>query len=124
MQEETKRSFIEELQALNEPTKRKVLIGATVVIMLIVAYLWLGYFNGLIAASSQAPVAAAQPTTAEEQQPQVQQPQADVAPPPALGVWQNVEQGMATIGGFFAGAFASFAHLVRIPGQYNISPSK
>jgi hypothetical protein len=49
--EENKKSFLEELQALDESTKRKVVVVATIVIMIGVVYLWSGYFNGLVAAN-------------------------------------------------------------------------
>ena len=47
------KSFFEALQALDEATKRKVMVVATIVLMIGVVYVWLGYFNGLVAGSSQ-----------------------------------------------------------------------
>lgn len=51
MEEEKQKSFLEEVQAFDEPIKRRILIVATVVVMLVVAYVWVGYFNGLVAGS-------------------------------------------------------------------------
>lgn len=110
MDEQNKMSFIEELQSLGEPTKRKILIGATAVIMVAVVYLWLGYFNGLVAASSQTPIVAAQ-----DSQSGGSATQAQVQPQQGVG---------AIIGGFFSNIIGDFRHLFQSPGQYNINPSK
>jgi hypothetical protein len=48
-QEEPQKSFLEELQSLDEPVKRRILVVSAIIIMAIVIYVWLGYFNGLVA---------------------------------------------------------------------------
>ena len=57
MKETGGKSFLETLQALDEGTKKKIMIIATIVIMAIVIYFWLAYFNGLVAAVSQPAIA-------------------------------------------------------------------
>ncbi len=49
--------MIERLQALGEPTKKKVLIIATGIAMVIVIYFWLAYFNNLLTSVTQPTVA-------------------------------------------------------------------
>jgi hypothetical protein len=100
MSEEHQKTFLEELRSLNEPTKRKVLIVATIVIMAIILYLWLGYFNGLVADN---------------------QPQQD---PGGVSFSQNLKSGMATIANDFANIPQWLAGIFRGPRQYTIQPSK
>ena len=59
---ESRKTFLEELQSLEEPTKFKILIASTVVIMIVVVYFWLAYFNGIVSSVSQ-------PTVADQNQP-------------------------------------------------------
>lgn len=47
---------MEELRSLDESTKRRVLIAVVMVSMIVVVYLWLIYFNSIVA-SVQSPVA-------------------------------------------------------------------
>lgn len=49
------RGFFEGLQALDDAAKTKILVVATVIIMLIVGYLWLGYFNNFVINSAEQP---------------------------------------------------------------------
>ncbi len=48
MIQDDQKGFIEELRALNEPTKRKILVGTVAVSMIVVIYLWLAYFNSIV----------------------------------------------------------------------------
>jgi hypothetical protein len=63
----SQKSFIEELRSLSEPVKRKVMLGAVAVSMVVVVYLWLAYFNSIVpnAVPAAAPtsVAASAPNT-------------------------------------------------------------
>lgn len=93
MNEEHQKSFLAELQSLDAPTKRKVVIVSTVVVMVIVIYLWFGYFNGLVADVSQPTVAANQ----EQKAPG--------------SFFQNIKNGMAAIANEFKGS-----------KQYDIKP--
>ena len=98
------KSFIAELQALEEPTKTKVLIVSTIVLMVIVLYFWLAYFNTIV------PGSASDATTQTAQ--------------------GNADSGVL---GLFADAASSFwqamgssvqgiAREMKNPRQYNISP--
>jgi len=44
-----KPNFIQRLQALDDGPKQKVLIGTSIVVMIVVIYFWLAYFNGIVA---------------------------------------------------------------------------
>jgi hypothetical protein len=94
MEEEKQKTFLEEVQAFDEPVKRKILAVATVVVMVVVAYVWVGYFNGLVAGSS-------------DQSATVAQGNADGG----NSFWQNMENDMASI-----------ANTVRGSGQYKVTP--
>ena len=100
MREEAPKTFLEELQALSEPTKFKVLVVATIMVMAVVLYLWLGYFNAIVADN---------------------QPQQNSAGP---GFAQNVKAGMAAIVSDFANIPHWIAGLFQNPKQYTIHPSK
>ena len=102
MHEDNKKSFLGELQSLDEATKRKVAIVATVIIMVGVIFVWVGYFNGLVAGVSQ------QQTT--------------VATNNSPSFTQNIKSGMAAIGNGFVGATQWFIGIFKNPGQYTIHP--
>lgn len=98
-----KKGWIERLQALDEPTKQKVLIIATVVMMAVVIYFWLAYFNTLVAGVAGQPAAASAPQT---------------------GIWENINGGIA----FFVSQFLRIAHgfadILKAPRQYLIQPPR
>ncbi len=48
MEEERTPGFLEELQALDEGKKRKVLIAAVAIMMVLVVFVWMLYFNGIV----------------------------------------------------------------------------
>ncbi len=52
MEENRAYDFLKKLQSLDEPTKRKVLIVSTIVIMIVVIFVWIAYFNNIIMPSS------------------------------------------------------------------------
>ena len=100
--------FFEKLWALDEPTKTKILIGATAIAMVIVVGLWYAYFNSIV-------IGASGQTAATNQQ-------AGTAPAPAAakssagpGIWQ-------TIGGIFTGIANGLRNVIQSPRQYNIQP--
>jgi hypothetical protein len=65
MHQETRKSFLMELQSLSESAKKKVLVTATIIIMISIVYVWLGYFNGIIASTDvNSDVGATQPVVA------------------------------------------------------------
>ena len=42
------RKFLEKLQSSDDQTKKRWMVGSTTVIIAIVIYVWIGYFNNLI----------------------------------------------------------------------------
>jgi len=93
------KGFLEYLQSLDEPTKKKVLVISTALIMIVVVYFWLAYFNNLIAGITQPqPVAAAT---------------ADTTSGPS---------GLAYVGAEFMGAVKGFIGIFRGPHDYIIQP--
>jgi hypothetical protein len=103
MYEEKPKGFIEELQSLNDATKKRVLIISTIVIMAVVITVWFSYFNGILASASQSALATDTTSTT-----------ATVGSEPANGasVWQNIMNGMASIGNVFNSS-----------SQYTVQPS-
>ncbi len=104
------KNFIEEIRSLSDPVKRKILFGATAIMMVLVVYLWLAYFNTL--------VPSAVPITIE------QAPVATTSTPEASGsgifglfadaagsFWQAIRNGVR-----------GFAGALKNPRQYNVSP--
>jgi hypothetical protein len=104
MHEENKKSFLDELQSLNETTKKKVAVVATAVLMIGVVYLWLGYFNGVVADDQ-----AQQQTTAQQN-------------PTGPSFAQNFQKGVAAIGGDFTGIGQAFVGALKSPGEYSVQP--
>ena len=112
------KGFLEEIQSLSEGTKKRVLIIATVLIMIIIVGAWAVYFNGVIGATSPSgdTSAAAAPVAPAPV------PIAITAAPPAItpsasgpGLWQNIRDGFSSFFGFFAGIFSH-------PSNYSIQP--
>ena|SRR5690348_3509077 len=107
MIDEPKKGFLEELQSLSEPTKRKIMIVATVVIMAVVIYVWLAYFNNLLASVGQ-------PTVAENT--------GAASVPSGSDFAQGTKSGMAFIYDIFLKAVHGLAGIWEAPRQYNIQP--
>ncbi|MDE2019907.1 MAG: hypothetical protein KGJ13_06215 [Patescibacteria group bacterium] len=100
--------FFEELQALDEPTKTKILVISTIIIMAIVIYFWLGYFNSVISGAQTAPMADVsngQQTTGNQR----------ATSTPAPTVFQSITNG-------FAAVVQSFEGIFRQPKKYEINP--
>ncbi|MGC9968222.1 MAG: hypothetical protein ABSC29_00605 [Minisyncoccia bacterium] len=99
MPREQRRGFLEELQSLDEPTKKRVLIITTAIAMVVVIYIWLAYFNNLVAGVSQ-PVEVSSST-----------------PQPSYGVsiWQNMYQGII-------GTLHGLGNILQAPREYLIKP--
>jgi hypothetical protein len=119
--EENKKTFLEELQSLEETTKRKVVVVSTIILMVGVIYLWLGYFNTLVVGQSQRNQVAQNNDTAGTMGvtdgatgAQVAGTQNNAAnATTGANFFQNMKNGMAWIAGMF-----------KSPGQYNIQPSR
>jgi cytoskeletal protein RodZ len=52
MEENRAQKFLKELQSLDEPAKNRILIIATVVIMIVVLFVWIAYFNSIVIPSA------------------------------------------------------------------------
>jgi len=101
------KNFLEQLQSLDEPMKKKVLVVSTAVIMVIVVYFWLAYFNTLIAGiSNQPPVA-------------VNADAGGSAPAAAAPAGPNMLQRM---GNGLAAMYTDFKDILRGEKEYDIKP--
>ena len=111
----THKGFIEYLQTLPEPSKKRVLIITTAVIMALVIYFWLSYFNNIIAGANLSTM------TAENSA-----PSAEIAPQPAgaAGIWQRLGNSMAYISGAFANAEHALVGFFESQGQYSVQPQQ
>jgi zona occludens toxin (predicted ATPase) len=106
--------MLEEIQALSEANKKRVLVFGTVIIMLIVLGVWVAYFNGIIASASQPLTAQSTSTDATDAAAAPVPIAIQPATTPATngpGLWQNIEDGMASI-----------ANIFKRPSQYDIQP--
>ncbi len=116
MREEEKKSFLEELQSLDEATKTKILVAATAVAMIIVIYVWLAYFNNLIAGVAQEGAASsAIPSSAAS---------SSVPSSGGTSIWQNVEGGIGTLYGKSVGFLHYLGNILQAPRQYIVKPPR
>ena len=110
MHEEKPKGFLEELQSLSDVHKKRVLVIATVIIMVIVIGVWFSYFNGIIASASQPTVAGSGDGTAQATS---TAPTTGTAPTAnGASMWQNIKNDMASIGSIFNSS-----------SQYTVQPS-
>ena len=118
-------SFLEELRALSEPAKKKILVAATVAIMIIVVYFWLAYFNNIIAGVSR-PAVALTDQAAQNAQPAAtgSVPAGNASASGETSLLGHIGNGAA----FLYGNFLNFEHglgnILQAPGQYNVQPSQ
>ena len=106
-EEEPRKGFIEELQGLEAPVKKRVLIVSTSIIMAVVVYVWLGYFNNIIAnapAAALAENATSTPTSS------------------APGFFDRIGGGGAYMLRAFGSWADSAANALKSPRQYIIKP--
>jgi hypothetical protein len=109
---EEKRSFIEELRALDESAKQKVLVGATMVLMVVVLYFWLAYFNTIVSRSSPQATASAEASTTVVS-----------ATGTSDGGFGNVvSDGFGSLIQFFKNESRSIGGVVNGPREYEVSP--
>jgi len=95
--------FLEKLQNSDEGTKRRWMIASTVIIMAVVIYIWLAYFNNLIASFSQPqPVASA-----------------DGA---GFGFWSSLKSGAALLYSGSADKLRAFGEILKAPREYIVQP--
>ncbi|MEK7195084.1 MAG: hypothetical protein AAB655_00100 [Patescibacteria group bacterium] len=101
-----KKSFLEKLQSADEGRKKKIMFVSTVVIMTAVIYVWLAYFNSLIA-----------PTT----QPDLKNESAEGGD---FTFWQTMKKGMAAIYGILGDKVSDLGGILEAPREYIIKPPK
>jgi hypothetical protein len=109
------KGFVEKLQSLDDRQKRTILIVATAIIMVIVIYIWLGYFNSIVASVPQGQDTADQSAPADQVTP---------APQPAetMNPLQRMESGMANMYQSMTGFFGSLGKILQSPRQYIVNP--
>jgi hypothetical protein len=112
------KSFLEELQALEEPTKTKVLIVTTIILMIVVIYFWLVYFNGIVSGSAQSPSISDQ----AQQQAAPVSPGPQGATSPNQDFWSRVGNGTAIVGQSLGGAVRWLGQVFEKPREYIIKP--
>ncbi len=112
--------FIKKLQSSDERVKRRWLIGATVVSMAIIIYVWLAYFNNLMAQSAQNFQNGAQANSlAAGGSAQV----GESAPVPSSAL-DNIKQGLGTAYSAFVGGVESVGKMLKTPREYVIDPNQ
>jgi flagellar basal body-associated protein FliL len=104
--------MFQELQSLSEGNKKRVLVIATIIIMVIIIGVWAAYFNSVVMGTAQ-PVATESPTSSAVVAPA---PTATATAPVTAqangpSLWQNIKDG-----------FGSIANVFKKPSQYTIQP--
>ncbi len=130
-QPEPRRDYLAELQALDEPMKRRVLVAASAVMMAIVVYVWIGYFNSIVmggsvqladqsAMAQSGAAGAAVPAGASAQNTQ----DASTNPPSsAPDFWQMLRSGLVSLYHGAVSGFKGAGSALQAPKQYDITPS-
>ena len=111
--EQQKKNLIEQLQSLDEGTRRSILIATAGVAMAIIVYLWLAYFNNIIVSSGQPAVPSDQPGQSIAVQ---------TAAAGNTSIWQNMGNGMAAMYENTLGMFRGFGNILQTPRNYVIQP--
>ena len=94
--------------------KTRVLVVSTVIIMVVVLYLWLGYFNGIVASGGESSVA-------DQNQAQIAATdQSGASPSPEPGFWSRVGNGTAIVGNAIGGWAEGIGKSVQSPKEYII----
>jgi len=98
--------FLEELQKMDEATKKRVIVIGTVIIMVIVVGIWVVYLNGIVMtpiASNASAGDAVTTTDATATVPAAPAPVAQSAPEegPGANFWSGIASSFASIGNLF-----------------------
>jgi ABC-type Fe3+ transport system permease subunit len=112
MEENRIQDFLVKLQSLDEPTKRKVLIGSTIVIMIVVLFVWVAYFNSIVLPSATQTDQGAVTSTAQTA------PTTTTGP----GFWKGIENGFSQFGKGVAAGFEGIGVMFH-GGHETIGPS-
>lgn len=95
------KDFLERLRASDETTKRKIIIITSIICMIVIIYVWLGYFNSIVSGGAQpAPVASASSA-------------------PSANFWQSVQSSTNALYGKLSGEFNALLN----GSKYKIQPS-
>jgi hypothetical protein len=121
MEENRIQDLLAKLQSLDEPTKRKVLIGSTVVIMIVVLFVWVAYFNSIVLPSATQTDQAAVTSTAQVTPIAGAMDQASSASA-GPGFWKGIENGFAQFGKGIAAGFEGIGVMFH-GGRETIGPS-
>lgn len=107
MREENE-TFLERLQSSDEGTKLRWLIGLSLIVMVAVVYVWLAYFNGLIAGISlNTTEPHSQPASAHGNN---------------TDFFTTMKNGTAIIYNFFDDKLQSFGKILEAPRDYIVKP--
>ncbi len=112
MEENRAEEFLRKVQALDENDKRKVLVVSTIVIMAIVVFVWIAYFNSIvvpvgsgaaIASSTDAGAPGATSTAAAQS-------------PSGPGFWHTIENDLSGAWEGFMGMFHGGTQVIQGKG--------
>jgi hypothetical protein len=123
---EPRPSFIENLQLLDEPMKQRVLIAGSALLMLVVVYVWAGYFNNIVM-SNPVQLADQNAIAAQAQQQQAQQaPAAQTAQSQSNtpGFWQEFGSGAVSLYNNAVNGIKNIGIMLRNPKQYTVTPQQ
>ena len=96
--------FLEKLQNSDEDTKRRWMVILTIVAMVIVIYVWLAYFNNLIAGLSAPP----------------QEIAADAPESKGFTFWHSTKNGLGLVYNGFIGKLRWLGEVLGEPREYII----
>ena len=99
------KDFLEKLQAADEETKKRIIVVATAVIMTLIIFVWLSYFNNLVDVANEEP--AAEVAVREEES----------------SFFRSLGSGTASLFRGFTGMIRSFADGLG-SREYVITPEK
>ena len=91
------------MQSSDEPTKRRWMFASVAVVMLVVVYVWLGYFNNLVAGFGEPAPAATEG---------------------GFSFFGSMENGMAIISSSVLGKLHEFGRILAAPREYIVNPPK
>jgi len=119
---EPQKSFIEKLQELDETMKKRVLIAGSAVLMALVVYVWLGYFNSIVT-SDQLQLADEGASLSQGTQAAAEQPAAPSATPSQTpGFWEQLGGGMVSLYHDAASGAKHIENALGSPKQYTVTP--
>ena len=98
-------NFLEKLQASEERIKKRWLIGLTAIVMVGVVYVWLAYFNNLVAGFEAPPA-------------EINQPKG------GFSFLETLKRGAAVIYDVFSDKLQAFANILEKPREYIIQPPR